>query len=63
MDRAFAHGGVDVAGAADDDEVGQAQFDQSAQTFGTVVRGADNAESVEKVSGEDLTAWEACSSP
>ena len=46
---ALPYCGVDCAEAANDNEMGQADFDQLAETFGAVVRGADDAEPAEKI--------------
>jgi hypothetical protein len=55
MVRAFAHGRVDVARAADDDAMGEAEIDQSTEAFGACIRRADDTEPAEEVRWDNLS--------
>ena len=46
MVGAFAHCGIVLARTADDDQMGEAQFDQSAEAFGTGIGRTDDAEAI-----------------
>ena len=55
MVRAFAHGRVDVARAADDDQVGGVEIDQSTEAFGACIRRANDTEPAEEVRWDNLS--------